>query len=1040
MRIRQLTQSCHLAIREPGALSKLISFVCTVCFSSCVFAQDVSFREQIQPILAEHCFACHGPDEKQRQADLRLDLEDSAKESAILAGDAQNSELIDHIESNDETELMPPPEFKKPLSEAQKQTLRRWIDQGAKWERHWAFEPIASSQPPVDDSHWAQNEIDQFVRQRMQTNGLYPAPPADRRTLIRRAYFDLIGIGPTPEQVAAFVDDTDKNAFEKVVDGLMSSRHYGEQMAVAWLDAARFADTNGYQNDFVRSMWPWRDWVIEAFNRNIPYDEFILEQLAGDMLPNPTQSQLVASGFNRNNHSVTEGGSIEEEWRIENCIDRVETTAATFLGLTMGCARCHDHKYDPISQKEFYEFFAFFNNIDERGVYNETRGNVEPLIRVPTTEQIAQLAEVDMQLEAKQKEFEVNESTENRSAAILLKQWQQDLADKQTIQPTYEFLNPAGMSPAGRAPAGTYFELPGEDNAAGSVDQPVLSFERDQPFSWSAWVHGSSRGSIFAKMDEGSAYRGVDAIILDDSRLKIHLISNWKVNAVAVISKTRLVPDEWNHVTVTYDGKSKAAGYKIYLDGTKVDVDVDLDTLSESIENEVPFKIGQRTNSEFLKGQLSLFRLYDRELSADDVLLLLKEAVVANQKRDEKLELNHDKVAYTRYLQLFGNRGLLNQIGELQSRREKLISQQQTTMVMRERSEYRETYRLNRGQYDQPDTTEKLWPAIPMTLPTLTNAQPANRLGLALWMVDERNPLVARVAVNRAWAKFFGRGPVETANNFGIQGSPPTHPLLLDWLADDFRKNGWNLKRLHKQILMSATYQQASDLTAEKLELDRDNRWYSRGPRHRLSAEQIRDNALATSGLLVERQGGPSVFPYQPDGLWEELAGGASNGPYKRSSGNDLYRRSLYTYRKRTVSHPTTASFDAPNWEICQVKRSRTNTPLQALALLNDTTYVEAAKKFAERILRHGGQELDDQIRYGLVCATSREPNANELETLRAGFNAYLDFYTANPQSATALLATGEAAVDPSLPAVRTAAMTSLASVILNLDETITKE
>ncbi len=1021
------------------ALTGWLILPCAAIAQSGREAAPVNFREQIQPILSGHCFACHGPDEKERQAGLRLDLEEEAKAGAIVPGKSGESELIRRIFSDDPDEVMPPPDSNRQLTIEQRELLKRWVDEGAAWQRHWAFEPIRAIQPPTTESDRAKNEIDRFIEARLKENGLQPSPQADRRTLIRRVCFDLTGIGPTPAQVQAFVDDTSANAWEKVIDELLASPHYGEQMAVSWLDSARFADTNGYQNDFVRSMWPWRDWVIEAFNQNLPYDDFIVQQIAGDMLPNPSPSQLIATGFNRNNRSVTEGGSIEEEWRIENCVDRVEATSATFLGLTLGCARCHDHKYDPLSQKEFYEFFAFFNNIDEQGVYNETRGNVGPILKVPTAEQVAAMAEIDRKVAA----LKEHPGPEPGQANADIEAWKAELAAKaiQWPEPVFCFEAAGQGFPTESGPAGNSISLPGVDNAIPPFEPAPLKFERDIPFSWSAWIHGDARGAIFGQMDEAAAYRGVDSIILPDGRLKVHLIHEWKVNAIAVISKARLTPENWTHLAVTWDGSSKADGCKIYFDGQPVEVEVEIDTLTDSVISGVPFRMGQRNKSEYFQGKQSHFQLFDCTLSADQVLTHLRRAVVdrAGQLGTGNFS-SADRETFDQYVAMLRTNALRRELADLQATRDRLEAEQQTTMIMRERAEYRVTHLLSRGQYDRPDTSVDLWPQIPSMLPRLNGDQPPNRLGLARWMVDDRNPLVARVAVNRAWMKFFGRGLVETPDNFGLQGSPPTHPLLLDWLADDFRRHGWDLKRLHKQIAMSATYQQSSHLTTELLKADPGNRWYARGPRHRLSAEQIRDNALALAGLLSETIGGPSVRPYQPEGLWEELAGGANNGPYVRDSGEGLYRRSLYTYRKRTVSHPTLSTFDAPGREICQVQRGQTNTPLQSLALLNDITYVEASRKMAERMMGEGGSQSEDQIRYGFRLATSREPGERELKTLLDGYRDYREFYASNPEAAKALLSTGEAPVNPTLPADALAAMSTVASILLNLDEVITKE
>lgn len=1013
------------------AIGILICLLAPECF-----AQEVSFREQVQPLLANRCLACHGPDENARKAGLRLDTEEGAKASAIDPGNANSSELISRIESDDPEMVMPPTGHGETLTAEEKQLLRNWIDQGAVWQGHWAFEPIVRPEPPIDNTGWSRGPIDQFVLERMITAGFTPSAMADDRALIRRVYFDLIGLPPTPDQVEQFVNDKSDNRFIKVVDELLRSPHYGEQMAVAWLDIARYADTNGYQNDFVRSMWVWRDWVIDAFNKNLPYDQFIVEQIAGDMLPQPSDSQLIATGFNRNNPTVTEGGSIEEEWRIENCIDRVETTGAAFLGLTLGCARCHDHKYDPISQKEFYKFFAFFNNIDEKGVYTEARGNVPPLIKTPTAEQRAALSDLDKQIDALQQE-EAQSKTLNANEQ--LQEWRTLIADHASIpKPRWSLVSEVIAEEQQWSPAGTALTFEAIEKDFGQIKRPDMRFERDHPFSWTCWVHGDSRGAIFGKMNESQSYRGVDTLILDDGRLKIHLISEWTSNCIAVLSAEAL-PKKWNHVAVTYAGNAKAAGFAIYVNGKKAATTTEQDNLTGTTVTEVPFKVGQRNASSHLRGKLSALGFYDEVLTNEQVELLMKQDVVTHI--DHVASANLDLSADDAAIDFLGQSMDLQQAkAKLLAQREKLVEAQQTTMVMRERTgDYRPTWQLNRGQYDQPIKDVDLWPGVPKTLPQLSDHQPKNRLGLARWLVDSRNPLVARVVVNRAWLKFFGRGIVDSPDNFGVQGNPPSHPQLLDWLADDFRAHGWDLKRLQRQIVLSATYQQASELTPERLARDRENRWLSRGTRHRLSAEQIRDNALVISGLLNDKIGGPSVFPYQPDGLWEELAGGANNGPYIRSNGQDLYRRSLYTYRKRTVPHPTTSTFDAPSWEKCQIKRSSTNTPLQSLALLNDATYVEAAKKFAERILNDGGSTLEDRIDFAMRTATSHPANSAEKATLMSGFQYYLAFYQEHSDDAEKLLAIGESSTDASNPA-ELAAMTSVASVILNLDKVITKE
>lgn len=1063
--------------------------ICTTSAASAI-AQDenappdrVDFRQQIQPLLSRNCFACHGPDEETRQADLRLDVEADAKLLAIVAGDAQASSLVTRIFSTDPDVAMPPTESGHELSEQEKQLLKRWIAEGADWQSHWAFEPIVTpaiepastpaSTPTLQssgDNASGSSTIDYFIAMQRQAQGLEPAPQADQVTLLRRLYLDLIGLPPTPQQRDRFLADNSSSAYGNVVDELLDSPHFGEQMAVAWLDAARFADTNGYQNDFNRSMWLWRDWVIDAFNRNMPYDQFIVQQIAGDLLPNPTQEQLIATGFNRNNRSVTEGGAIVEEWRIENCIDRVEATAATFLGLTMGCARCHDHKYDPISQKEFYQFFAFFNNIDESGIYFETRGNVGPQVTVPTAEQAVQLNELEQQLAAAKQEFGTHFPEE------LLWQWlaESESPQRSTLpyvkfsfdQPADTLANASASTPSsnlalgsdvtfGSGPASSSFGLSGEMDSIIVSPQPEFEFASDAPFTWSVWVRGDARGAIFSKMNEDADYRGVDGLILGDGRLKVHLVNRWPQNAIAVISKVALRAGQWNCVTVTYDGQSNAAGLHIYLDGQAVEMEVEHDSLSGPLATEVPWKIGQRSKSEFFTGELADFRLYASQLAAEEVLAMIRQSVAERYQALQLAAAAAETLSVTTsYVGFLEDNRVRQRINALQIAYDQKLAQAQTTMIMRDRPQYRETYLLKRGQYDQPDESQALWPAVPSVLPPLSREQPPNRLGLAAWMVDDRNPLVARVAVNRAWLKFFGRGLVETVDNFGVQGSPPTHPQLLDWLANDFRSHGWDLKRLHKQIVMSASYRQSSQSTRAALAQDPTNRYYTRGPRYRLSAEQVRDAALARAGLLVERLGGPPVFPYQPAGLWDELAGGANGGPYVQSQGDDLYRRSLYTFRKRTVAHPVLATFDAPTWEVCQLKRSRTNTPLQALALLNDVTYVEAARSLATRMLLEP-QSVDDSIvgsgettridatrsiRYGFDLVTLHQPTESELNTLLAGYENYLVYYADQLEQAQALSQVGDSTAESSIEPQQLAAMTATAAILLNLDEALTKE
>jgi hypothetical protein len=752
----------------------------------------VDFRRDVLPVLSENCFLCHGPDSKTRKADLRLDIKEGAlrtSDPVIVPGKSADSELILRIVSTDPDEVMPPRKSGKTLTPHQVELLKKWIDQGANWSRHWAFDSPRHQAPPVVVRRdWPRNPIDAFILARLEKEKLAPSPQAQKATLIRRVSLDLLGLPPSPRDVNAFLADRSPNAYEKLVDCLLASPAYGERMAVDWLDGARYADTNGYQNDFARTMWPWRDWVIDSLNANEPFDRFTIEQIAGDLLPGATLAQRIATGFNRNNRTVTEAGSIDEEWRVENAVDRIETTATVFLGLTMGCCRCHDHKFDPISQTEFYRFFGFFNNINEKGVYTETRGNVPPMIVLPRREDPRRLSEINL--------------------------------------------------------------------------------------------------------------------------------------AIAV---------------------ARAYGTKKHAEA------------------------------------------------------------LAKQK----------------------------------SEYEKSIP---SVMVMEDLPKPRPMYPLKRGQYDQPDKTRPLDPGTPTCLPNLPAGASRNRLGLARWLVSPENPLTARVEVNRIWQHHFGVGLVKTAENFGIQGEPPSHPELLDWLATELIRSGWDVKAMHRLIVTSATYQQDSRVPPALLAHDPENRLLARGPRFRLSAEVARDNALAIAGLLAPRIGGPSVKPYQPAGLWEELAGGAGEGPYIQSKGADLYRRSLYVYRKRTVPHPAMATFDAPSREICQVKRARTNTPLQALELLNDVAYVEAARALAQLMIEDGGCAPEERIAYAFRRAIARTPTPSEVAVLRRGLERYLAAYRSDPRAAEELIRHGESALDAKIDRAELAAYTATAGVILNLDKTISQE
>jgi hypothetical protein len=1055
-----------------AALSLLAVLLLAVLGPGAAPPTPVRFSLDVLPILSAHCFQCHGPDANVRKARLRLDTRDGAL-TVVTPGKVDESELIRRVTSGNDDERMPPLKTNRLLTAADKDVLRRWVQQGAPWGRHWAYEtPERSAVPAISDPEsQIRNPIDAFAFARLRAEGLKPSPAASRETLIRRVTFDLTGLPPTPREIDAFLADQSPGAHERVVDRLLASPRYGERQAVDWLDVSRFADSNGYQNDFARTMWPWRDWVIAAFNRNQPFDQFVIEQMAGDLLQNATLEQKIATGFNRNNRTVTEAGSIDEEWRIENAVDRVETTSAAFLGLTVGCCRCHDHKFDPISQREFYQFLGFFNSVNEKGVYVETPGNVPPLIPIRSPEHERRLKQFDEAIAAAETAVRKHESElperqkrwedEQRSAARNTepRDWtvrfglNGDLktqAADASVQAVYKGPGPPVWVDA---PFGKALRLDGKEVAF--VDAGlVAAAEHAKPISYGAWVRPKGSGAILSKMDDDAAYRGFDLLLSQTEgaaparRVQVHLVHHWPDNAIKVTTRDPLPADAWAHVFVTYDGSGKAAGLTIYVNGRRASVTVQSDMLTDTIATSQPLRLGRRATASTLDGELADVRIYPRALADAEV------RAIAFQPLGPSLDQSPGK-------RPAAGQALLDQVyraayaPELvaatakvaQARREKTAYEKTipSAMVMEDLPKPRPTYLLKRGQYDQPDKTQQFEPGVPACLPPLpapvAHAPGApTRLDLARWLVDSANPLTARVAVNRFWQQFFGTGLVKSAEDFGVRGDRPSHPELLDWLATEFVASGWDVKRLQRLIVTSATYRQASASSPEMLRRDPENRLLSRGPRFRMPAEAVRDTALAVSGLLAEPIGGPSVKPYQPAGLWAELAGGAGEPAYIQDKDANLYRRSLYVYRKRTVPHPELATFDAPSREVCQVKRSRTNTPMQALQLLNDVTYVEAARHLARRMLTEGGGSPADRIAFGFRLATGRRPTADESAVLMRGLDRYRRSFAGDAEAAKRFTRNGDSPADDTLDPTELAAYQAVASVILNLDETITRE
>jgi mono/diheme cytochrome c family protein len=1029
----------------------------------------LSFNRDIRPILANNCFACHGPDEKKRETKFHFDTEDGAfaKKGVIVPGNAAESFLIERITNPDPEERMPPPDSGHVLTDRQIELLRRWIEEGAKWDTHWAYTaPVRRELPAVQHPEWVRNPIDRFILARLEREGLKPSPEADRETLLRRVSYDLTGLPPTPADVDAFLADRSPDAYEKRVDALLRSPHYGERMAVPWLDAARYADTHGYHIDSLRGMWPWRDWVIDAFNRNLPFDQFAVEQLAGDLLPDATRDQKIASGFNRNHMINFEGGAIADEYQVEYVVDRVEATSTAFMGLTMGCARCHTHKFDPITHKEFYQFYAFFNGVPEEGLDGRT-GNAVPLLPLPTADQQARLDGLDAEI--KTREAALTDDV----VAPLQEEWERSVSNAPAaIGPAgliahYEldgnFSDISGRYQHGRTVTGDPTFDNGQVGRAVSFDGDtevsfgnVGAFDVADTFSLAVWLKG--RGnlpmSVFQKLDDPQSRRGYewrfDDVVLVGiqkwaARLTITLASESPASAIQIRTRERLTFGDWYHVALTYDGSGKAAGLRLYVNGKRLDTEVVRDTLAGSIGTTAALGLGSRTLGQPFVGQIDDLRLYSRTLSADEIeqlaihytVRVIISGVTGKRSKDDAQDVRDYFLAYAAPEAL---RTVNRELKALRAEKAALEAEIPTAMVMAEMTKPRDTFVLARGDYR--NQTDKVQPGVPAMLPPLPKGAPLNRLTLAKWLVDPAHPLTARVAVNRYWQMYFGLGIVKTQEDFGVQGEPPVHPELLDWLATEFIRTGWDVRAMQRLIVTSASYRQASNVTAALFERDPENRLLARGPRARLPAEMIRDTALAASGLLNREIGGPSVLPYQPKGLWEEMAFGEgfSAQTYEQSHGKDLYRRGLYTFWKRTVPPASLATFDAPDREKCTARRALTNTPLQALALLNDPTYVEASRALAQRALREGGRDQKTRLAFAFRLATARKPDSSEIGVLRGLLERQLTAFRRNLPAAIKLLNVGESPRDKTLDAAELAAWTTVASAILNLDETVTKQ
>ncbi|WP_301934305.1 DUF1553 domain-containing protein [Ferruginibacter sp.] len=1036
----------------------------------------IDYNRLVKPVLSDKCFSCHGPDKAKQKAGLRLDiasfayaaLPESPGKVAIDPGSLQGSELFHRIVSDDPEYKMPSLKSHLSLSANEKAILIKWIEQGAQYKPHWAFvAPEKPVVPAASGKGWAINPIDNFIAQRLDQEKMKPSQQVDKALLLRRLSLDLTGLPPTTEELDIFLKDAAANAYEKQVDRLLQSPHYGEKMAVDWLDLARFADSHGYTVDAVRDASPYRDWVIGAFNKNLPYNTFLQWQLAGDLMPHPTKEMLIATAFNRMHPQNLEGGIIEDEFKAEYVVDRVNTTSIGMMGLTAGCARCHDHKFDPISQKNYYELFSFFNNVKEAGQISFDGTMPSPTILLPNKEKENLLRFINDTIAIQQQIITATaaNTSPDFDKWLLSKNYaalQQQKIPQAGLQGRYVFddgslKNSVSGKPAGGMKRGLGAEkgeppvFERKDNgkalALGGDEwldvKPVGVFRKADPFT----VHldifvpqNFKEGVIFHKCiaERLYNYRGYHLYFKND-RLEMNLSHAAPSNAISKVTKAVLPREKWIAVTVTYDGSSKAAGVKLYLDGNEAPMETTMDQLAKDIlingDNQPGLQIGGWDRGlGFKGGKVDDITVYNRALTGFEIKVLAGQANWASVagKLPQQLSLAETTILKDYYLSAV-NPGILAQEKKLQQLRNRLADATENIpelMVMQEMPQPRKTHILLRGNYDAPG--EEVSPNTPAAILPFAPNLPRNRYGLALWMTDAKHPLTARVAVNRYWQNFFGTGLVKTSEDFGNQGELPSHPELLDWLAVNFMESGWDVKKINKLIVLSATYQQSSVATAEQKAKDPANRLLSHGPAVRLNAEMMRDNALVASGLLNPIIGGKSVKPYQPPGLWE-----INNTSYQADSGTAVYRRSLYVIVKRSVPNPTLSTFDGSSRSYCIMRRQQTNTPLQALVLLNDPTFVEACKVLGEQLSKE--PTVAEGIKNIYRKLTGVVPDEKELSLLQKLQSTELEKFKKDIRKAKGWLAAGQYLVDKDTDAATVAANAVVASVILNSDATITK-
>lgn len=991
---------------------------------------EPSFALKVRPILSDKCFLCHGPDEGTREADLRMDTADGI-EIAFAGGDFDSSEAWRRIISDDPDEQMPPPETRRRVSAAEKETLREWMESGAKWSGHWAFQPPQAFEPPPL-SDWGVGPIDAFIARKLKSAGMEPAPTASEEILLRRLSFDLTGLPPTLDELDAFLNDGSANAYERAVDRFLASPRFGERVAAVWLDAARYSDTFGYQRDEDRFVWPWRDWVVRALNDNMPYDEFVRQQLAGDLIENATDDMILATTFSRLHGQNSEGGSIEEEFRAEYIADRTQTFGAAMLGLTMECCKCHDHKYDPLSQKDFYSLSAFFDKIDEAGLKSFfTKSTPTPTLRLIDDEQRSLLKEKQSAVGQAQQELDDVVNAERSKWLTRVGSWSTAAIELPKASKAVSFNNK--VSKPNRAVSGIdgqAVELTGDDEIKVAEG---FAFDRADSFSFSLWVRPSKhleRAVVFhrsrAWLDSGS--RGYE-LVIEDGKLSAAMVHFSPGNAIRVRAKQPLAVNTWSHVAITYDGSSQAAGLRLFIDGRLADVEIVRDGLAKTAvsKNVKEVAIGARFRDRgFSQGAVDEFQIYERQLSAAEVAAIFDAASHNNAPPPLSAEQHFEHHLLTK------SSAYRQAKKQLQSLRQELFDLENSfreIMVMQDFTGAGPSHLRIRGAYDQ--LGDPVEPAVPEVLPALAVEQGANRLTLADWFAEPENPLSSRVAVNRYWQMIFGAGLVRTPEDFGAQGEPPTHPELLDFLATEFVSTGWDLKALIKRMVMSETYRQSSSVSKQAFDADPENRLLSRATRRRWPAEMLRDNVLKASGLLADKIGGPPVKPYEIE---------ASFAPSPRDKGEGLYRRSLYTYFKRSAPAPVMSTFDTPDRSVCRVKREQTKSPLQALVLLNGPQFVEAARVLAEEALITKTDNDESIIEFLFRSLTSQKPTDGERTVLVELLKTQRQRFSQAPENAVKLLDVGERQANSNLSQAELAATTIVAQTIMSCDKCVTRQ